>query len=345
MVKLIIQIPCLNEAETLHRVISDLPVEIPGIDCIETLVIDDGSSDGTAATALGLGVHHVVRHRRNRGLAAAFSTGLQTALAMDADIIVNTDGDHQYPGHYVTELVQPILRGDADVVIGDRKPEDDERQPRSKRLLYRIGRLVVSWILGERIPDPVSGFRAYTREAACGVRVIGRYSYTLETLVQAVEQGLVIKFVPIQTNASTRESRLYRTHFQFVSRSAVALLRTFFMYHPLQTLLWVSATLAFIGSIPIARFVIFYSAGQGQGHLQSLVLGVGCILMSGIVFVAGIIAELVTVNGMLRNRISMIAADARKRVSERRSELSRFTNAQEIERIQELQEDKLNGLI
>ncbi len=340
MVKLIIQIPCLNEAETLHLVLSDLPVDIPGIDCIETLVIDDGSSDGTAATALGLGVDHVIRHRKNRGLAAAFSTGIHASVVLDADIIVNTDGDHQYPGHYVTELVQPILRGEADVVIGDRRPELDQRQSKLKRLLYRIGRVAVSWILGQRIADPVSGFRAYTREAACGVRVIGRYSYTLETLVQAVEQGLVIEFVPIQTNPTTRPSRLYRSHLQFVSRSAVALLRTFFMYHPLQTLLWVSAILAFIGSLPIARFVIFYSAGQGQGHLQSLVLGVGCILMSGMVFVAGILAELVTVNGNLRNRNSIVVTDESDRVSENRFEFSRLSNGLASQRKQDRRKDE-----
>ena len=302
--KLIIQIPCLNEAETLHLVLADLPESIPGIDCIEILVIDDGSTDGTAATALGLGVHHVVRHRRNRGLAEAFSSGLNAAIDLGADIVVNTDGDHQYPGKQVAVLVAPILSGRADMVIGNRRPEIDMRQPWMKRVLYRMGRIAVSWILGQRVVDPVSGFRAYTRETAEGIHTVTRYSYTLETLVQAVNQGLSIEFVPIETNAPTRPSRLYRSQIQFVSRSAATLLRVFFMYHPLQTMLWVSAVLAAIGFLPITRFVIFYAAGQGQGHLQSLVLGMGCILISAVVFVAGILADLIAVNGALLRRVS-----------------------------------------
>ncbi len=301
--KLIIQIPCLNEADTLHLVLADLPESIPGIDCIETLVIDDGSTDGTAATALGLGVHHVVRHRRNRGLAAAFSSGLDAALDLGADIIVNTDGDHQYPGKHVADLVAPILAGRTDVVIGDRNPERDLRQPWLKRVLYRLGRLSVSWIVGQSIPDPVSGFRAYTRQAADRMHVYTRYSYTLETLVQAIEQGMAIKFVPIETNTFTRPSRLFRSHTQFVFRSAATLLRVFFMFHPLQTMMWLSGILGMIGLLPIARFVLYYSLGQGQGHLQSLILGAALVIASGLALFAGLIADLVAQNRQLMQKM------------------------------------------
>ena len=299
MTKLIIQIPCLNEAETLHCVINDLPKEIPGIDCIETLVIDDGSRDGTSATALGLGVHHVVRHRRNRGLAAAFATGIDAALEFEADIIVNTDGDHQYPGEHIAALVKPILDGRADVVIGDRQPEQNRHQPWLKRQLYRLGRWTVSWILGEPIPDPVSGFRAYSRETAGKLCVVTRYSYTIETLVQSVEHGMAIEFVPITSSPPTRPSRLYRSHFQFVSRSAATLLRVFFMFHPLQTMLWLSTALATLGLLPIVRFLTFYALGQGDGHVQSLVLGVGALTLASLTLLAGIVADSVSFRRLL----------------------------------------------
>lgn len=301
--KLIIQIPCLNEAETLHRVIDDLPTELPGVDCIEILVIDDGSTDGTAATALGLGVHHVVRHRRNRGLAAAFSSGLDTALDLGADVIVNTDGDHQYPGRFVADLVRPIMDGRADLVIGDRRPEQDRRNPLLKRWLYWLGRQAISRMLGECLSDPVSGFRAYSREAAGCMHVVTRFSYTLETLVQATEAGLAIEFVPLRANPPTRPSRLFRSQFQFVTRSATTLLRVFFMIHPLQSLLWVSSLLAFVGAIPILRFVAFYLMGEGQGHLQSLVLGASLIVLAGLVLMAGLIGDLISQNRRLLNRL------------------------------------------
>ena len=197
------------------------------------------------------------------------------------------------------DLVTPILAGCADVTIGDRSPEKDKRQPWLKRALYRLGRHTISWIVGQRIPDPVSGFRAYSRQAAGRMHVYTRYSYTLETLVQAIEQGMAVEFVPIETNAFTRPSRLFRSKAQFVFRSASTLLRVFFMFHPLQTMLWLSGILGMIGLLPIARFVLYYSIGQGQGHLQSLILGAAFVIAAGLALFAGLIADLVAQNRQL----------------------------------------------
>ncbi|GIW98135.1 MAG: hypothetical protein KatS3mg111_1468 [Pirellulaceae bacterium] len=303
--KLIIQIPCYNEAETLGRVIEDLPRELPEVRRIETLVVDDGSSDGTAATALMLGVDHVVRHRRNRGLAAAFRTGLQTALDLGADVVVNTDGDHQYPGRYVADLVAPIAAGRADVVIGDRRPEQAPETGWVKRQLYRLGRWSVSWLAGQPLPDPTSGFRAMSREVAERLDVVTEYSYTLETLMQAVESGWAVEFVPIETNRPTRPSRLYRTLPQFVMRSGSTLLRVFFMYHPLRVFAWSALLVALVGSVPIIRWLLLYVQGVGQGHIQSLVLGAALIVLAALLLVAGLLADLIAHNRrMLSSRLA-----------------------------------------
>ncbi|GAB5406863.1 MAG: glycosyltransferase family 2 protein [Aureliella sp.] len=301
--KLIVQIPCLNESLTLHHVLNDIPTEIPGIDSIETLVVDDGSTDGTAATALSLGVHHIARHRHNRGLAAAFSTGLATACALGADIIVNTDGDNQYPGRYITSLVQPLLADSADIVIGDRRPEQDSRQSLAKRGLYLIGRIAVSRVLGRKIPDPVSGFRAYSRNVAERMYVVTRFSYTIETLMQSIEKGHAIRFVPITTNSVTRPSRLFRSHIQFVTRSGATLLRVFYMYHPLQALVYLSGLIGMFGSLPIVRFVVFYSLGEGEGHLQSLILGATLMVLAAVTLLTGLLAELVSHNRVHLDRV------------------------------------------
>lgn len=303
MNKIIIQIPCFNEAETLPSVIRDLPRKIEGIDEIEFLVIDDGSLDETSQIAKRIGVNHVIRHRTNRGLAAAFDSGLREAIRLGASIIVNTDGDHQYPGSYVERLIMPILRGSADVVIGDRRPEMDMRNSWTKRWLYRFGRWIVSWIVSQPIPDPVSGFRAYSAECARQLHIQTHYSYTIESLVQCIEKGFAVEFVPIETNAPTRPSRLYRTKAGFILRSGITLLRVFFMFHPLKTLSWVSGILAIVGAVPILRFVVFYLLGDGTGHLQSLVLGTALLVLSAIVLVAGLLADLISQNRRLIERI------------------------------------------
>ncbi|MFN9639716.1 MAG: glycosyltransferase family 2 protein [Pirellula sp.] len=192
MIKVIIQIPCFNEANTLPFVLGDLPKSIDGVDCIEVLVIDDGSGDGTAEIARSLGVQHVISHRVNRGLAAAFATGMTESLRLGATVIVNTDGDHQYPGRFISDLVEPILDGRADVVVGNRNPELDRRNGWFKRILYWVGRRTVSWLVSQPIPDPVSGFRAYSAECATQMHIVTTYSYTLESLVQCIEKGIAM---------------------------------------------------------------------------------------------------------------------------------------------------------
>lgn len=297
--KLIIQIPCFNEAETLHRVVSDLPSRIAGIDMIETLVVDDGSDDQTAATALGLGVDHVVRHNRNRGLAAAFATGIDVCLQLGADVIVNTDGDHQYPGDAIERLVEPIIAGRADLVVGDRRPGRDRKFSAIKRLLQRWGRRIVSGLAGGDLPDPVSGFRAYSRNAAQQTHIVTGYSYTIESLLQANCKGLAIVFVPIETNPVTRPSRLFRSLPQFIARSALTMLRVFFMFHPLGMLTGISAVLATIGAIPIARFLYLSALSEGGGHVQSLILGGVLVLLAAITLVAALLADLISHNRRL----------------------------------------------
>ncbi len=303
MIKLIIQIPCFNEAGTLPLVLDDLPKAIDGVDCIETLVIDDGSQDGTSDIARQLGVNHVVTHRVNRGLAVAFATGLEESLRQGATVIVNTDGDHQYPGRFIHDLVKPILHARADVVIGNRNPEMDRRNRWSKRWLYWLGRTIVSWIVSKPIPDPVSGFRAYSAECARQMHILTTYSYTIESLVQCVEKGFAVEFISIQSNPATRPSRLFRSKASFVFRSGTTLLRVFFMFHPLKTLTWMSAMLAMIGMIPIARFLLFYAIGKGNGHLQSLVLGASLLVLSAIVLVSGLLADLISQNRRLIEKL------------------------------------------
>jgi glycosyltransferase involved in cell wall biosynthesis len=305
MIKVIVQIPCFNEASTLPAVLGDLPKAIEGVDCIEALLIDDGSQDGTAEVARSLGVKHVISHRVNRGLAAAFASGISESLRQGASIIVNTDGDHQYPGHYISELVQPILNGRADVVIGNRNPELDRRNGWLKLVFYWIGRKAVSWLVSRPIPDPVSGFRAYSAECARQMHIVTTYSYTLESLMQCIEKGFALEFVPIETNPPTRPSRLFRSHASFMARSGTTMLRVFFMFHPLKTLVWLSILLVVIGSIPILRFVFFYLTGNGNGHLQSLVLGAALLVLAAILLVAGLLADLISQNRRLIEKFGL----------------------------------------
>lgn len=303
MIKLIIQIPCFNEASTLRSVLDDLPKVIEGVDCIDILVIDDGSHDETSTIAISLGAH-VIKHRVNRGLAAAFDTGLQECLRLGATIVVNTDGDRQYPGSSIPDLIKPILEKRADVVIGNRNPEQDMRNNKLKRILYRLGRQIVSWIVSQPIPDPVSGFRAYSAECARRIHIVTTYSYTLESLVQCIEKGYSLEWLAIETNPPTRPSRLFKSYAGFLVRSGTTLLRVFFMYHPLKTLLLMSLLLGAIGVIPIVRFLVFYAAGQGNGHLQSLVLGASLMVLAAIGLVSGLLADLISQNRRLIEQIA-----------------------------------------
>lgn len=290
--KLIIQIPCLNEAETLPHVLADLPKAIAGIDCIETLVIDDGSTDGTAEVARQLGVHHIVRHKQNQGLARAFQNGLEEALRQGADIIINTDGDNQYPITAIADLVAPILAHQADMVIGDRGVQNIEHFSLLKKLLHEWGNRVVRQVSGTAVTDAVSGFRAYTREAALRLTLLSNYSYTLDTVIQAGKLGLVVVCVPILTNAPTRPSRLMRSISHFIKAQAATILRLYVFYEPLKTFTYIAAPFVLAGSALLLRFLYFYIATGANRFAQSVSIGIGFLVVGVLIFLVGVQADM-----------------------------------------------------
>ncbi len=254
MVKLIIQIPCLNEAETLPATLAELPRSIPGIDVIEVLVVDDGSRDGTAEVARAAGVDHVVRLRRNKGLAAAFAAGIDASLKRGADFIVNTDADNQYPGRQIAALLEPLLKGDADIVIGDRNIASVRHMSWRKRQLQRLGSWVVRQVSSTSVPDTTSGFRAYTRDAALRMTIVSEFSYTLESIIQAGKKRMAIAHVPVETNPRTRQSRLFDSMFSYIKRSAATIVRIYAMYEPLKIFTYVGVTVIAVGvliSLPV----------------------------------------------------------------------------------------------
>ncbi len=294
--KLIIQIPCYNEAETLPATLADLPRRLPGIDCIEYLVIDDGSTDRTSEVARQAGVQHVVRFPGNRGLAQAFSAGLEACLLNQADIIVNTDADNQYVGADIEKLVAPILAGRADMVVGDREVDQVPAFSPLKRSLQRFGSWVISRAAGSRIPDAASGFRALTREAALRTLVISRYSYTLETLIQAGAQHMTIAYVPVRTNAPTRSSRLMHHLPDYLSNSAVTIVRAYSLYRPLRVFVMLGALAILLGILLGLRFLYFFANGQGNGHIQSLILTAVLLIIGFQTLLIGLVADLVAAN-------------------------------------------------
>lgn len=295
--KLIIQIPCYNEEATLPLTLRELPTALPGIDQVEYLVVDDGSADRTVEIARSLGVHHIVRHRQNRGLAAAFITGLEAALAAGADIIVNTDADNQYCGADIGILAQPILEGRADIVVGDRGVAAVAHFSPVKRALQQFGSWVVQRAAGIPIPDATSGFRAFTREAALRLTVLSDYTYTLETLIQAGARRMAVVFVPIRTNSQTRKSRLIRNIPSFISLSAVTILRFYTMYQPLRVFLTLGGALLIGALILGLRFLYFYWLRSGAaGHVQSLILAAILAIVGFQVCLIGLVAELVRMN-------------------------------------------------
>ena len=297
--KLIIQIPCYNESETLPQTIDDLPKTVPGFDESEYLVIDDGSTDRTAQIAKSLGVHHIVRMPRNRGLAAAFEKGLQTAVQLGADVIVNTDGDNQYPGGYITDLVRPILDGEADMVIGDRQVETIPHFSRFKVFLQKLGSRIVRWSSGTDVPDATSGFRAFSRDAALRLVIFSNYTYTLETIIQAGKMGLSVTSIPIETNPKLRESRLIRSIPVYLARSSVTILRIFMMYEALRTFLTLGSLPFAAGWVLVVRFLYFFAIGEGQGHIQSLILASILILVGFLIFLLGLLGDLIARNRRL----------------------------------------------
>ena len=297
--KLIIQIPCYNEAESLPETLVALPRQIDGIDTIEILVIDDGSKDNTSDVARRFGVHHIVRHRTNRGLAAAFQSGISKALAEGADIIVNTDADNQYEGRDICKLVSPVLAGEADIVVGDRGVRDNAHFGPFKRLLQRLGSATVKRLSNTDITDAVSGFRAISRAAAQKINITSSFSYTTEMLIQAGRKRMAIVSVPVRTNGAIRPSRLFKSIPQFITNTAATMIRSYAMYNPLKVFVMAGAGLFLLGAFPIIRFVWFFINGDGQGHLQSIVIGGSLMTLGVVAIMFGAVADLVGRNRQL----------------------------------------------
>ncbi|MTI45583.1 glycosyltransferase involved in cell wall biosynthesis [Roseibium hamelinense] len=301
--KLIVQIPCLNEEANIASVVKDIPSEIPGIDIIEIQVIDDGSTDRTVEIARELGVTHIVENDVNKGLAKSFQLGIEHALRNGADIIVNTDGDNQYCGASIPDLVRPILDRRADIVVGDRKPGANPEFSFLKRQLQKLGSFVVQKLSGLVVADAVSGFRAYSREAALTINVMTTFSYTTETLIHAGQHGLSVLSVPVATNSETRPSRLSTSMIGFLYKQTITILRSFFMYRSLSAFLFMGGLMILIGLLPVARFLYFYSIGDGEGRIQSLVLGSMFLLAGYMTVVVAFLSDAIATNRRLTENV------------------------------------------
>jgi glycosyltransferase involved in cell wall biosynthesis len=297
--KLIIQIPCYNEQETLAETVGDLPRQIPGVDSIEYLVIDDGSTDGTADVARELGIHHIVRFPQNRGLAKGYMAGIDACLRLGADIIVNTDADNQYCGEDIPKLIQPLLDGEADLVVGDRQVDTVAHFSSTKKRLQKFGSWVVRLASNTRIPDATSGFRAIRRNAALRMFVTSEFTYTLETLIQAGQASLAVVAVPIRTNPKTRESRLFRSITEYVRRSGSTILRIYTMYRPLKAFLFMATLLFLAGGGLGVRFLYYHLTETSTGHVQSLILAAILLISAFMVLLVGLLADLVAANRKL----------------------------------------------
>ncbi|MDB5171035.1 MAG: glycosyltransferase family 2 protein [Candidatus Saccharibacteria bacterium] len=298
--KLVVQIPCLNEEATLPLVLQSIPKKINGIDEIIVLVIDDGSTDNTVAVAREHGVTHFVRHNRNQGLGRSFHDGVQKALELGADIVVNTDGDNQYPQDRIGDLVQPILKHQADIVIADRQTSTIAHFSPFKKFLQRFGSAVVNKAAGTNLPDAVSGFRAYSRESLLRLNTFTRFSYCTESIIQAGNKGLSITSIPVETNPKLRESRLFKSTREHVFKSGVTIIRAFAMYKPYVIFGGLGGLLLVLGSIPFARFVyLSIVEGTTRGHIQSLLAGSLLLIGAFLCLVLNIIADLIRINRIL----------------------------------------------
>jgi glycosyltransferase involved in cell wall biosynthesis len=298
-VKLIIQIPCYNEAATLTATLDDLPTSVPGIDSIEILIVDDGSTDDTVRVAREWGVHHVVSHVGNKGLATAFMTGLATSLSLGADIIVNTDADNQYKATHIPLLVGPILTREAEIVIGARPIGDIEHFSPLKKGLQKLGSAVVRWVSDTNVTDAPSGFRALSRQAAMQINVFSQYTYTLETIIQAGAKNIPVVSVPIGTNADLRPSRLVKSLRSYVRRSVATMGHVFVIYRPFRFLGVIAGVLLAAGVLLGARYLYFVTIGEGKGHVQSVILAGVLLLMGFNTLSLAVIANLISVNRRL----------------------------------------------
>ena len=303
-VKLLIQIPCFNERDHIAATVADLPRSMPGVDQIEVLIIDDGSTDGTAEAARAAGVHHIIRVKKNRGLAHAFAQGLNAALRLHVDILVNTDADNQYRGSDIPALVRPIIDGRADIVVGDRQTDTIEHFSPLKRALQRWGSKLVRTASATEVADSPSGFRAFNRTAMSRLFVHNRFTYTIETIIQAGRSGLAIENVKITTNPKLRESRLFKSMPQYLRRAGPVVFRAYAMYRPVQTFGYLGVVLFLLGGTAVGRFLYFrWAIPDYSGHTQSLVIGVGCIILAFLVGLVALLSELLAANRRLLEEV------------------------------------------
>lgn len=298
--KLVVQIPCLNEETTLPLVLESIPKKIKGIDEIAILIIDDGSTDKTIEVAKSYGVTHFVHHARTRGLGMSFADGVEKALKMGADIVVNTDGDNQYPQARIADLVQPIVRREAEIVVADRQTHKIAHFSTSKKLLQRFGSYILNKAAGTDIPDAASGFRAYSKESLLQINNVTRFSYCMETIIQAGNKRLKIVSMPVETNPKLRESRLFKSPWEHVLKSATAIIRAYIMYKPYMIFGITGTVLLIVGLVPFARYVFLtFTDHSGSGHLQSLILGMLLLIASFLCFALNVIADLIRINRVL----------------------------------------------
>jgi glycosyltransferase involved in cell wall biosynthesis len=301
--KLIIQIPCFNEAAQLPQTLAEIPRSVEGFDEVELLVIDDGSSDDTVEVARASGVDHIVRLTNNKGLAAAFQAGLDASLKLGADVIVNTDADNQYHGGDIPKLVEPIMAGKADMVIGDRETDRIEHFSPLKKRLQRWGSAVVRRASGTQVPDTTSGFRAYNREAALQVQVVSKFTYTLETIIQAGKMLVAVDHVPIRTNQKTRPSRLFPSMWAYVRRNTTSIFRIYTLYEPLRVFLAAAVLTALVAAVIWVRFLWFFFSGEGEGHIQSLILGSTLFVVAVQLAALGVLGDILAGSRVLQQRI------------------------------------------
>lgn len=297
--KLFVQIPCLNEQETLPEVLKTIPSKIDGVDSINILIIDDGSSDATIKIAKKHGVKHFVIHKKNQGLAKSFSDGLDYCLSHGADIIINTDGDNQYPQQDIPKLIRPILDGKAEIVIADRQTHKITHFSPLKKFFQKLGSKVVNKAAGTNLPDAASGFRAYSKEAAIRINVVTTFSYCMETIIHAGNKRIPIESMKINTNPKTRESRLFKNMWQHMYKSAIAIMRSFTMHKPYVIFINLGLVLFLAGLLPFVRYAIIYFSGDRGEHIQSLLLGAILIFTAIISFALGILADLIRTNRIL----------------------------------------------